>query len=104
VVPVRCTVAIGVFAAFLAVPAYAGAYAGDVKKQCFALPEQKIDTDDPVQVAQPLLAQNECEAIQRHGLQIQLIEIPQDREDPMKLSLGSKEEGGMLYFNIPFSF
>ena len=92
--------AIGVFAAFLAV----SAYAAEAKKQCFALPQERIDTDDPVQVAQPLLTQNECEAIQRHGLQIQLIEIPQDEEEPMKLSLGSKEEGGMLYFKIPFSF
>jgi len=99
---VRYAIALGVFAAFLAVSA---AYAAEAKKQCLALPQEKIDTDDPVaQVAQPLLTQNECEAIQRHGLQIQLVEIPQDGEDPMRLSLGSKEKGGMFYFKIPFSF
>ena len=97
----RCTVSIGVFAAFLAV----SAHAAEATKSCFALPEEKIDTDDPVaQVAQPLLTQNECEAIQRRGLQIQLLEIPQDGEEPMGLSLGSKDKGGMLYFKIPFSF
>ena len=93
--------AIGVFAAFLAV----SAHAADAKKSCFALPEQKIYTDDPVaQVEQPLLTQNECEAIQRRGLQIQLLEIPQNEEDAMRLSLGSKDTGGMFYFKIPFSF
>ena len=97
----RYAIAISGFAAFLA----ASAYAAEAKKQCFALPQEKIDTDDPVaQVTQPLLTQNECDAIQRHGLQIQLIEIPQDGEQPMRLSLGSKDKGGMFYFKIPFSF
>jgi hypothetical protein len=42
--------------------------------------------------------------VKRKGLQMRLMEIPQQEEDPMGLSLGSKDKGGMLYFKIPFSF
>jgi hypothetical protein len=50
------------------------------------------------------MTDNECEAVKRHQLQMQLLEIPQEGEDPMGLSAGSKDKGGMLYVKIPFSF
>jgi hypothetical protein len=33
-----------------------------------------------------------------------LLEIPQEDEDPVQLSLGIKNGGGMLRLKIPFSF
>jgi hypothetical protein len=33
-----------------------------------------------------------------------LLEIPQEEEDPMALSLGAKSNGLILRFKIPFSF
>jgi hypothetical protein len=33
-----------------------------------------------------------------------LLEIPQEEENPMELSLGVKSNGGSLRFKIPFSF
>lgn len=50
------------------------------------------------------MTENECEAVKRHQLQMRLLEIPQEEEDPMGLSVGSRDKGGMLYFKIPFSF
>ena len=105
----RCIGIIGIFAALLT----ACANATDAKRPCFGLLEEQGRTDDPVTQGrqppltnnkQPLLTDNECEAVKRHQLHMRLLEIPQEEEDPMGLSLGSKDKGGMFYFKIPFSF
>ena len=41
--------------------------------------------------APPLMTENQCEAERRHELTIELLEIPQDREKPMSLSIGAKD-------------
>ena len=54
--------------------------------------------------AQTLLTGNECEALKRREARVPLLELPQEDEDPMSLSVGTKGDGGMLRFKIPFSF
>jgi hypothetical protein len=106
---VRCIGIIGIFAALLAV----SANAADAKKPCFGLLDENGKVEEPLAQARhppladnihPLMTDNECEAVKRHQLQMRLLEIPQEGEDPMGLSLGSKDKGGMFYFKIPFSF
>jgi hypothetical protein len=98
---VRCIGIIGVFVALLAVPASAA----NEKKPCIGLVQETGRIEDPTaQAKQPLMTANECEAVKRHQLQMHLLEIPQEDEDPMGLSVGSKDKGGMFYFKIPFSF
>jgi hypothetical protein len=53
---------------------------------------------------QPLLMDNQCEALKSRELRLLLLEIPQEEEDPMALSLGAKSNGVVLRFKIPFSF
>ena len=53
---------------------------------------------------QPFLTGNQCEAIKTRELRALLLEIPQEEENPMELSLGVKSNGGSLRFKIPFSF
>ena len=90
---------IGVFTAFVAFPAYAD----DGREPCPGLFAGK--TDDPsVQGDQLLLTDNQCEAVAKRELRVPLLEIPQDGEDPMSLSFGAKNVGGILRFKIPFSF
>jgi hypothetical protein len=98
---VRCIGFIGIFVVLFAV----SANAADAEKPCLGMSGEKRNAEAPVtQTEQVLLTDNECEAVKRKGLQLRLIEIPQQEEDPMGLSLGSKDKGGMLYFKIPFSF
>ena len=98
---VRCIGFVTVFTMLLSLPASAA----DTKKPCLGLIDEKGKIEDPTaQTKQPLMTDNECEAVKRHQLQMRLLEIPQEGEDPMGLSAGSKDNGGMLYFKIPFSF
>jgi hypothetical protein len=53
---------------------------------------------------QTLLTDNQCEAVQSHKLRVPLLQIPQEKEDPMDLSFDAKNGGGTLRFKIPFSF
>jgi hypothetical protein len=53
---------------------------------------------------QPLLTRNQCDAIEARELRAPLLEIPQEDEDPMRLSLGIKNGGLALRLKIPFSF
>jgi hypothetical protein len=53
---------------------------------------------------QTLLTSNECEALRRREARVPLLEFPQEDEDPMSLSIGTKGDGGTLRFKIPFSF
>ena len=58
----------------------------------------------PTQGEQPFLTGNQCEAIKTRELRALLLEIPQEEENPMELSLGVKSNGASLRFKIPFSF
>ena len=50
------------------------------------------------------LSGNRCEAATKRELRLSLFEIPQEEEDPMSVSVGVKQGGGILRFRIPFSF
>jgi hypothetical protein len=52
---------------------------------------------------QPLLTENQCEAEKNRELRVPLLEIPQDDEDPISLSLGAKFSGAVIRLKIPFS-
>jgi len=109
VIRVRCFAIIGILTTFLAF----SARAADERKPCIGLLDEPAGIDGavpqpskpaPPRAGPPLLTENECEAVKRHELHMRLMEIPQEKEDPMGLSLGSRDEGGILYFKIPFSF
>jgi hypothetical protein len=53
---------------------------------------------------QTLLTDNQCDAVKSHKLRVPLLQIPQEKDDPMDLSLDAKDGGGTLRFKIPFSF
>ncbi len=92
---------IGIFAVLVAV----SADAMDVNMPCSGLLEEKGWADDlPAQGTQQLLMDNQCEALKSRELRLPLLEIPQEEEDPMALSLGAKSNGVVLRFKIPFSF
>jgi hypothetical protein len=50
------------------------------------------------------LTENQCEAIIKREFRLSLFEIPQEDEDPMTVTLGLKNGGGILRLRIPFSF
>ena len=62
-----------------------------------------VDTT-PARGDQPLLTENGCEVAKSQELRATLMRIPQEEEDPMELSFGVKNSGGMLRLKIPFSF
>jgi len=100
-VSVRSFLIVAVVSALFAAPAGAA----EEKKPCIGLNHEARKVEGPTaQAKPPLMTENECEAVKRHQLQMRLLEIPQEDEDPMGLSVGSQEKGGMLYFKIPFSF
>jgi hypothetical protein len=67
--------------------------------------EERGGVDDPpAQGNRLLLTDNQCESLRNRELRVPLLEIPQEKEDPMALSLGAKNGGGALRFRIPFSF
>jgi len=92
---------LGILAALVAFPADAM----DANRPCSGLLEE-MDREDvsPPEDEQPLLTHNECEALKSQELRALLLEIPQEGEDSMELSLGIKNNGGTLRFKIPFSF
>jgi len=77
----------------------------DNTKPCFGAVENRVGANDlPSNDAEPVLTHNECEALKARELHVPLLEIPQDREAPMELSVGVKHSSGLLRFKIPFSF
>lgn len=79
--------------------------AADTKAPCVDLLNENGRVDDsPVLDELPFLTGNQCEAVKRRELRVPLLEIPQEEEDPMSLSVGTKGDGGTLYLKIPFSF
>jgi hypothetical protein len=77
----------------------------DTQTPCPVLLEEKGGVDgSPAQAESPLLADSRCEALMSRELRAPLLEIPQDGEAPMSLSLGAKNIGATLRFKVPFSF
>jgi len=77
----------------------------DANRSCLDL----LDEDDgtkvsPAQDEQPLLTGNQCEAMKSRELRALLLEVPQEEADPIQLSLGIKNGGGILRLKIPFRF
>jgi hypothetical protein len=82
------------------------AVATDRNISCFDLLEENGKlSDSTAQAERPFLTGNQCEAAKRRELRMPpLLEIPQEKEGPMLLSVGTKGDGATLYFKIPFSF
>jgi hypothetical protein len=71
---------------------------------CLVLAESGAQPDDPPAAGgQPLLTENQCEATRYRELRVPLLEVPQEEEDPIALSLGAKSSGLTLRLKIPFS-
>ena len=95
---------IGILGIFAALVAFS-ADAMDANDPCPGLLEENdVAHESSTRLAQPLLTDNQCEALKTRELRAPLLEIPQNGEEPMELSLGFKNNGGTLRFKIPFSF
>ena len=93
---------VGAFAALIFL-----AQSVEARERCpaAATPADNGNSEEPAPPgAQLLLADALCDAPARRELRLQLLEIPQDGEDPTSLSVGLKSGGGLLRFKIPFSF
>jgi hypothetical protein len=92
---------LGIFAALVTV----SADAMDASRPCPGFLDETDGTENsPAQDQQPLLSDNQCEALKNQELRAPLLEIPQEDEDPIEMSLGVKNNGGILRLKIPFSF
>ena len=92
---------LGVFVALVT----GSAAAMDANRPCPGLLEEMDGADDlPAQSEQPLLTDNQCETLKNQELRLPLLQIPQEDEAPVELSLGVKNGGGILRLKIPFSF
>jgi hypothetical protein len=101
---------VGIFGIVLAL-ATTPADAMDANRSCLDLLEENdgavvssAQDEQPVTGEQPLLTGNQCEAMKSRELRVPLLEVPQEEEDPISLSLGIKNGGGILRLKIPFSF
>ena len=85
--------------------ATAPADAMDANRSCLDLLQENNGADaSPADGEQPLLTDNQCEAIKSRELRLLLLEVPQEEEDPLQLSFGIKNGGAALRLKIPFSF
>lgn len=91
---------LGVALALVTIPVHAERS----KVPCLGVAEGAGAADDLAPYGAQLLSDGQCEAVTRREFRLQLLEIPQDGEDPMALSIGIKNGGGLLRFKIPFSF
>ena len=91
---------------FLAAVGTISANAANSTKPCYGLPEDRRLADASIELRTPLaMSENECESMKMQELRLELLEIPQDKEDPISLSIGVKNHKGvMLRLKIPFSF
>jgi len=95
---------IGIFGVFVALVTVSAA-AMDGNRPCPGVLEEMDGVENsPAQDEQPLLSDNQCEALKSQELRAPLLEIPQEDDDPLELSLGVKNNGGTLRLKIPFSF
>jgi hypothetical protein len=89
----------------LAVLATSSALAEDARKPCLGAVHGEAANIDPYsRIDQLDLTDNQCESVTGRELRMKLFEVPQEEEDPMSLSVGAKNLGGVLRFKIPFSF
>jgi hypothetical protein len=65
---------------------------------------EAMDVDDKSSFQKRRLTENQCEAIKNRELRVPLLEIQQDKDDPIEFSLGSKGDGVIFRFKVPFSF
>ena len=78
--------------------------AADTKRPCAVTLEEKGRLEEsPAQGNLPLLTDRECEALKNRELRVPLLEIPQEDENSMTLSIGVKGSGATFHFKIPFS-
>ena len=74
------------------------AYAMDANRSCLDLLEENDGAKvSPAQDEQPLLTDNQCEAMKSRELRVLLLEVPQEEEDPMALSLGIKNPAASYF-------
>ncbi|HEY6563597.1 MAG TPA: hypothetical protein VIY86_03830, partial [Pirellulaceae bacterium] len=91
----------GVVAAFACV----FALSANAEESCAGLFTGYGQAESQPEQGDPLfLSGNQCEAVTKRELRLSLFEIPQEEEDPMSVSVGLKQGGGILRFRIPFSF
>jgi hypothetical protein len=91
--------------AILAAALTVSTVAMDTKVTCLDLIKENGGLhDSTAQADLPFLTGNQCEALKRREVRVPLLEIPQEKEDPMSLSVGTKGNGATLHFKIPFSF
>ena len=77
----------------------------EAKPICAESLEGQLGSDGPHTRDQlPKLTSKQCEALKSKDFRVPLLEIPQNKEDPMSLSLDGKENGATLRFKLPFSF
>ena len=77
----------------------------DVNRSCLHLLEENDGAKvSPAQDEQPLLTDNQCEAMKSREFRLLLLDVPQEEEDPVQLSLGIRNGGAILRLKIPFSF
>lgn len=94
---------ISVFAALAAV----SAFAQEAREPCYGTfePTKEAEAEaPPPEGAELHLTDNQCDAVAKREVRVPLLQVPQEDEDPMGLSLGVKNLGGLLRFKIPFSF
>ena len=95
---------IGILGIFVVLAAVSAA-AMDANRPCPGVFDERDGVENsPAQDQQPLLSENQCEALKSQELRAPLLEIPQEDDDPLELSLGVKNDGGTLRLKIPFSF
>ncbi len=90
-----------------AVAAFAGvfAFSANAEESCTGLFAGNGQAESqPEQGSRLFPSDNQCEAATKRELRLSLFEIPQEEEDPMSVSVGLKQGGGILRFRIPFSF
>jgi hypothetical protein len=92
---------LGILAAFVT----GSADAMDMNRSCLDLLEENDGAKvSPAQDEQPLLTDNQCEAMKSREFRLLLLDVPQEEEDPVQLSLGIRNGGAILRLKIPFSF
>ena len=77
----------------------------DMNRSCLDLLEENDGAKvSPAQDEQPLLTDNQCKAMKSREFRLLLLDVPQEEEDPVQLSLGIRNGGAILRLKIPFSF
>jgi hypothetical protein len=92
------------FVALVVALVAASAHADDTRKRCYDSFDGSGQASGPSTQSDQLFTPDQCDALTKRELRLKLFEVPQEGEDPMSLSVGAKNMGGILRFRIPFSF